>query len=314
MEAAATPAVMLNNPGLARLESRLRGEGWDVVLGWEMTETDRPKVRAVLHIDGAPLEQALLQTLPNLGLVAVIGAGYGSVDVGWCRAHGVEVTTAAGLNAADAADYAMGLVIAGWRGIPVSERMLREGRWEEAHRRRPPRSLSGRRLGIVGLGAIGVACARRAEPFGLEINWWGPRPKPDAPWPQAESLSALAAWSDILLVASRSHPGNRGVISREVIEAVGPDGMIVNIARGALIDEDALIAALKDGRLGRAALDVFVDEPTPEDRWADVPNTLLTPHDAGMTSDVVPRLLAAAIDNIRLFLAGQPLATPVRDA
>jgi lactate dehydrogenase-like 2-hydroxyacid dehydrogenase len=126
-----------------------------------------------------------------------------------------------------------------------------------------------------------------------------------------ESLPALAAWSDILLVACRANAGNRGMVSREVIEAVGPDGMLVNVARGSVVDEDALIAALKAGRLGRAGLDVFAEEPTPQARWADVPNVVLTPHNAGTTRDTIPRLIALAVENMRLFFAGRPVATPV---
>jgi lactate dehydrogenase-like 2-hydroxyacid dehydrogenase len=144
----------------------------------------------------------------------------------------------------------------------------------------------------------------------MVVGWWGPRAKL-APWPRAESLLELAQASEILVVAARAEAANRGLISRPVIEAVGPQGLIVNVARGSLIDEDALIAALKDGRLGRAALDVFAQEPTPAERWADVPNTVLTPHTAGGTADSIPRMVAQAIENVRLFLAGEPVASPV---
>jgi lactate dehydrogenase-like 2-hydroxyacid dehydrogenase len=122
---------------------------------------------------------------------------------------------------------------------------------------------------------------------------------------------ALAADSDILVVACRADASNRGLISKAVIEAVGPRGLIVNVARGSLIDEDALIAALKDGRLGRAALDVYAEEPTPAGRWADVPGTVLSPHTAGGTVDSIPRMVAPAVDNVARFLAGQPVASPV---
>jgi lactate dehydrogenase-like 2-hydroxyacid dehydrogenase len=122
---------------------------------------------------------------------------------------------------------------------------------------------------------------------------------------------ALAEDCDILVVACRADASNRGLISQAVIEAVGPKGLIVNVARGSIIDEDALIAALKDGRLGRAALDVFADEPTPAARWAEVPGTVLTPHTAGGTTESIPRMVAQAIDNVRRFLAGEAVASPV---
>jgi lactate dehydrogenase-like 2-hydroxyacid dehydrogenase len=152
--------------------------------------------------------------------------------------------------------------------------------------------------------------ARRVEACGMAVSWWGPNPKV-APWPRAESVLALAQDSDILVVACRADASNRGLISREVIEAVGPKGLIVNVARGSIVDEDALIAALKDGRLGRAALDVFADEPTPAERWADVPGTVLTPHTAGGTTESIPRMVGQAIDNVRRFLSGEAVASPV---
>jgi len=208
------------------------------------------------------------------------------------------------------ADHAIGLMISAWRNIGAGDRSLRAGGWRSDPLLAPPPSLNGRYLGVVGLGAIGEAVARRAEAFGLIVSWWGPNPKAAA-WPRAESLMELAQASDILVVCSRADAANRGLISRAVIEAVGPKGLIVNVARGSLIDEDALIAALKDGRLGKAALDVFAEEPTPRERWADVPNTVLTPHTAGGTTDSIPRMVGQALDNIRRFLAGETLASPV---
>jgi lactate dehydrogenase-like 2-hydroxyacid dehydrogenase len=248
--------------------------------------------------------------LPRLGLIANVSVGYDGVDVPWCRARGIEVTHAKGLNADDVADHAIGLLIDGWRNITAGDRVVREGRWRDDDRMRPRPSLKGRKLGVVGLGAIGEAVARRAEAFGMVVAWWGPNPKA-ASWPRAESLLALARDSDVLVVCARAEAANRGLISAEVIDAVGPQGMIVNVARGQLIDEDALIAALSAGRLGRAGLDVFAEEPTPAERWADVPNTVLTPHTAGGTTDSIPRMVAQALENVRLHLAGEPPMSPV---
>jgi phosphoglycerate dehydrogenase-like enzyme len=186
---------------------------------------------------------------------------------------------------------------------------VRSGEWGKV-RRPQGRSLTGRKLGVVGLGHIGVAAARRAEAFGLEVSWWGPNPK-DAPWPRADSLLRLAGDSDILIVASRADASNAGLISRDVIAALGPGGLLVNVARGSIVDENALIEALKSGALGAAALDVFVEEPTPPSRWADAPNVLLSPHDAGGTAETVPRMTALALENIRLHLAGEPLTAEV---
>jgi lactate dehydrogenase-like 2-hydroxyacid dehydrogenase len=295
---------------LALVQKPLEAEGLRVAKRWELAESERAEVRAIVHAGEVPLTPEFLSSLPRLGLIANVSVGYDGVDVPWCRARGIEVTHAKGLNADDVADHALGLLIAAWRNIAVGDRVVREGRWRDDDRMRPRPSLKGRHLGVVGLGAIGEAVARRAEAMGMRVSWWGPRPKP-APWPRAESLEALARDSDILVVAARAEAENRGLISKAVIEAVGPKGLIVNVARGSLIDEDALIAALKDGRLGRAALDVFAEEPTPPERWADVPNTVLTPHTAGGTTDSIPRMVSQAVDNVRLFVAGLAVASPV---
>ncbi|MFN3584612.1 2-hydroxyacid dehydrogenase [Phenylobacterium sp.] len=301
--------VMLSHPMLAPVEGPLAAAGFRTARRWELADGERPAVRAIVHAGEIPLTPDFLERLPNLGLIACVSVGYDGVDVAWCRARGIEVTHAKGLNADDVADHAMGLLLASWRNIVLGDRIVREGGWRDDDRMRPRPGLKGRKLGVVGLGAIGEAVARRAEAFGLEAAWWGPRPK-DAAWPRAESLLKLAQDSDILVVACRADASNRGLISREVIEAVGPRGLIVNVARGSVVDEDALIAALKDGRLGRAALDVFAQEPTPPERWADAPNTVLTPHSAGSTVDSIPRMVAQAVENVRLFLAGEPVMSP----
>jgi lactate dehydrogenase-like 2-hydroxyacid dehydrogenase len=302
--------VLISHPMLAPVQAPLEAMGLRVVRGWELNEGDAAEVRAIVHAGEVPLTPEFLGSLPRLGLIANVSVGYDGVDVPWCRAHGIEVTHAKGLNADDVADHALGLLIDGWRNIAAGDRVVREGRWRDDDRMRPRPSLKGRKAGIVGLGAIGEAVARRVEALGMSVAWWGPNPKP-ATWPRAESLLALAKDSDILVVCARAEAANRGLISAEVIEAVGPAGMIVNVARGQLIDEDALIAALKSGRLGRAGLDVFAEEPTPAARWADVPNTVLTPHTAGGTTDSIPRMVAQAMDNVRLFLSGEPVASPV---
>ena len=303
------PLTLISVPMLAVLEPAFRQGGLATARAWELDEAERPRVRAIVHAGEFVLTPQALQALPALGLIACVSVGYDGVDVAWCRARGIEVSHAEGLNAEDVADHAIGLMLAAWRNIPALDRTVREGRWRHEDRLTPQPSLGGRTLGVVGLGHIGAAVARRAEALRLKVQWWGPREKP-APWPRAESLAALAEASDILVVASRAEPANRGLISREIIEAVGPRGLIVNVARGSLIDEDALVDALKAGRLWRAALDVFAEEPTPAGRWADVPNAVLTPHTAGSSNEAVPLMVAQAVENVRRFLAGEALLSP----
>jgi lactate dehydrogenase-like 2-hydroxyacid dehydrogenase len=174
----------------------------------------------------------------------------------------------------------------------------------------PRHGLRGRKAGIVGLGHIGEAVARRLSAFDMKVAWWAPRLK-EADYPRAESLMALARESDVLVVCARPDETNRHLINKAVIEAVGPQGLIVNVARGSLIDEGALIAALRSGSLGMAALDVFETEPTPASRWADVPRTVLTPHTAGATLDSIPAMVSLTLENLRRYFHGEPLATPV---
>lgn len=303
--------VLISHQMLAPTEPGLAAQGYRVLRRWEMAEADAGEVEAILHAGEIALSPEFLGSLPKLGLIACVSVGYDGVDVPWCRAHGVEVTHADGLNAQDVADHAVGLLIASWREIVTGDRVLRAGEWRQSDRMRPRPGLGGRKVGIMGLGHIGQAVAVRVEAFGMQVAWWGPNPKPDARWPRADSLLDLARDSDILVVACRADASNRKAVDAEVIAAVGPRGLIVNVARGSIIDEDALIAALKEGRLGRAALDVFAEEPTPPDRWADVPGTVLTPHIAGGTVDAVPLMVAQAFENLRRHFAGETLASPV---
>jgi lactate dehydrogenase-like 2-hydroxyacid dehydrogenase len=304
------PLVMISHPMLVGIERSLQAAGLETAHAWELAEADKPRVRAMVFAGDLALTPEYLTSLPNLGLIANVAVGYDRVDVPWCRAHGIEVTHAKGLNADDVADHAMGLLIGAWRNIVQGDRMLRAGRWRREDRIAPHPGLGGKTLGVVGLGAIGEAVAVRAEACRMNIIWWGPNPK-ESRWPRAESLLALAQASDVLMVATRADPSNRGLISKEVIEAVGPHGLIVNVARGSVIDEDALVAALRDGRLGRAALDVFAEEPTPAERWADLEQVVVTPHTAGGTTESIPRMVGQAIENVQRFMAGEALVSPV---
>lgn len=267
-------------------------------------------IRAIVVAGEFELDKGLIERLPNLTHVACFTAGFDGIDVGWCHSRGLTVTHAPGVNHEDVADHSIGLVLSARRRIIDGDRAVKDGTWVLDNRLMTP-SLKGQRLGIVGLGDIGQAVARRAEPMRMTIAWWGPREKV-SPWPRADSLLALARNSDILVVACRADETNRGMISGEILDALGPNGLLVNVARGQLVDEDALIAALKDGRLGQAALDVFQDEPTDPLRWADVPNTLLTPHTAGATTEAVQGMLMLLVQNLQAILQGAPAVTPIR--
>jgi len=304
------PAILVLQPHLAPIADLLEAD-FTVWRLWQAPPLEASHtIGAIVTAGEFPVDQALAESLPNLGLIACFTAGYDGVDLVWAAERGLKVSHSPGVNHDDVADQAIGLMLAAWRGLVEGDAIVREGRWRPTEKR-ITHSLGGRRLGVVGLGAIGQAVARRAETFGLKVAWWGPNEKPDAPWPRADNLVALAEASDILIVAARASADNRGIVGRHEIEALGSHGLLVNIARGQLVDEDALIAALRSGALGMAALDVFETEPTPAERWTEVPNVVLSPHTAGATSAALPKMVALTRENLRRFFAGEPLANAV---
>lgn len=303
------PAVLIAQPHLSPIAPFLES-AYTVWRLWEAPPVEaEAEIEAIVVAGEYALDFALLDRLPRLRHVACFTSGYDGIDVVACRARELVVTHAPGVNHEDVADQAMGLILASLRRIVEGDRAVRAGGWTRETRTITP-SLKGKRLGVVGLGAIGEAVARRGDVFRMETRWWGPRDK-SAAWPRMSSLLELASWAEVLVVACRADDDNRGLIGREIMEALGPGGLLVNVARGQLVDEPALIAALKNGRLGGAALDVFSEEPTDAALWADVPNTVLTPHTGGATTDAVQGMLALLLQNLDAVLNGSAPITPV---
>ena len=302
--------VLVLQPLLEGVARALDGQ-FRVLRAWSDPVPLQRDAEAVVLAGEFALDKAFLEGLPRLRHLACFSVGYDGVDVAWARGRGLVVTHAAAVNHEDVADHATGLIIAQRRAIVEGDRRLREGGWRVDHKPMT-RSLTGAHLGLVGFGRIGEAVARRALAMGLEVAWWGPRAKADAAHERHDSLLALAGWSDILVVSSIADETNRGLISADVIEALGPQGLLVNVARGQLVDEDALVAALSDGRLGAAALDVFAEEPTDPARWAGLTNVVLTPHTAGATRESVARMLELLQLNLAAVLGGGEPVTPVR--
>ena len=300
---------MIMQPHLAALADRLQADY--IVLQAETAShpVEASQVRAVIVAGEFALDKPRLEAMQALGLIACFTSGYDGVDVAWARRRGLAVTHSPGVNHEDVADHALGLIIGSRRAIVSGDRSLRGGGWTAGAKTLTP-SLGGQRVGLVGLGRIGEALARRCDAMRMPVAWWGPRPKPQAGRPRADSVTALAQDSDILVVTCLADETNRGLISAEVLTALGPSGLLVNVARGQLVDEPALIAALRSGRLGGAALDVFAEEPTPAGRWADAPNTVLTPHTAGATVASVAAMMTLLKANLAAFFAGAPLLTP----
>ncbi|HXC59343.1 MAG TPA: NAD(P)-dependent oxidoreductase [Steroidobacteraceae bacterium] len=262
----------------------------------------------VIVSDGNVLPSVLLREMPRLQLVACFSTGYAGIDAAILRQRGIAFTTAAGVNAHDVADHACALMLAMWHGLLQADSAARRGDWRESTPAR--RSLRGCHLGIVGFGRIGAAIATRMAAHQMSIAWHGPNNKPEVMYPRLEDIRTLAEVSDILVVASRATPENRHHVGEAELLALGREGMLVNVSRGMLVDEDALIRCLKEGRLGAAALDVFENEPTPPERWRDVPNVLLTPHIGGYTREAGPAMVSRLEENVRRYFAREPLLTP----
>jgi len=300
------PAVLVHPP-LGLFEMQLANI-YDVV-HWP---TDRRDIQAAVTIGSVGLTRDMMEALPALKAIVCFGVGIDGVDLAYCKQRGIAVSNGPNINNEDVADVAMGLIISVARAFTQGERVLREGQWRPPLAVPPQRRLSGRKLGIVGMGAIGQAVAKRAAGFGLEIRWFGPRAKASIAHPYEPDLIALASWADIMAICARGDKATEKLIDARVIEALGSDGLLVNISRGSVIDEDALIAALKAGKLGGAGLDVFQEEPTPAERWRDVPNTTLTPHLGGGTREALYAGSQNVLENLRRALAGEPLLTPVQ--
>jgi lactate dehydrogenase-like 2-hydroxyacid dehydrogenase len=311
------PVIALSHPMFTGLEGMLSGQYevlkvWDHADPMDFARGPGQRLQALVAAGEHGFDRAFYEAMPKLELVACVSVGYDAYDPAFLQSRGMAMSHAASLNADDVADHAVGAALASWRIIVEGDRRLRAGEWTPSYRGPLRPSLKGRKVGIVGLGAIGLAIGKRLEAFGVEIAWWGPRAKADAPYPFVPSLIDLAKASDILFVACRADASNAGLISNAVIEALGPEGLLVNVARGSVLDEDAAIAALKSGALGMAALDVFIEEPTPPSRWAGVPNTVLTPHTAGSTAGVIPAMIGQMVENLRRHFAGEALLSPVK--
>jgi len=253
---------------------------------------------------------ALLAQLPALKVVSIFGVGYDGVDVATALARGVPVTHTPGVLTDDVADLALGLVLSVARQIPLADQHVRQGRWPQGALPLG-RKVSGARMGIVGLGRIGQAIARRALAFGMSVAYTARSEKKDSGFAFYPSAAALAAQVDFLVVITPGGAGTRHLINAEVLQALGPQGYLVNVARGSVVDEAALVQALADGTIAGAALDVYADEPhVPAALWA-MKQVVLTPHMASATHQTRQAMADLALANMRAGTAGQPLLTPV---
>jgi len=269
-----------------------------------------PHIVGVAATGEARVPRPLLEQLSAARVVSVFGVGYDGVDVAAAIERGVPVTHTPGVLSDDVADMAMALVLGIARRVPEGDRYVREGRWPGGPLALG-RKVSGARMGIVGMGRIGQAIARRASAFGMPIAYTARSAKADLPWSFVSNAVALAQQSDFLVVITPGGAGTRHLINANVLAALGPNGYLINVARGSVVDEEALICALRDGTIAGAGLDVFANEPQVPEALRQLPNVVLSPHTASATAQTRQDMADLAFANMRAGIDGQPLITPV---
>jgi lactate dehydrogenase-like 2-hydroxyacid dehydrogenase len=271
-----------------------------------------PGIRALVTNSTGGASRELIAALPQLEIIALFSVGYEGIDFAAARSRGIPVTNAPGVNAGSVADLALGLMLAAQRGIALRDREIRQGRFEDA--RALTHAMEGKRLGLLGLGNIGRAIAARAAGFGMTIGYSKPTRDADSPYRYFESAEALAAASDFLVVCTPGGPATRHLVNARVLAALGPDGYLVNVARGSIVDQRSLIDALERRAIAGAALDVYENEPEVPEALRRLDNAVLMPHVGGFTHESFRAAVDLVRANLRAHFAGRPLVTPVATA
>ncbi|AVA25671.1 2-hydroxyacid dehydrogenase [Rhizobium sp. NXC24] len=271
-----------------------------------------PSVRAIATRGELGVNRAMIEACPNLEVISVYGVGFDAVDLGACRERGIRVTNTPDVLTNDVADLGVAMMLCQSRGMLGAETWVRDGSWVGKGLYPLKRRVWGRRAGVLGLGRIGFEVAKRLKGFDMQIAYSDVEAKPYAN--DMEFVSdpvKLAEQSDFLFVTLAASAATRHIVGRNVIEALGPEGMLINISRASNIDEEALLSALETGKLGSAALDVFEGEPKLNPRFLALDNVLLQPHHASGTIETRKAMGQLVRDNLTAHFAGQPLPTPV---
>lgn len=270
----------------------------------------KDKIRAFASFTSYPVTAELIASLPKLEIIATMSVGTDHIDLAAAKARGIPVTNAPDVLTDCVADIGMALVLAVARRIVVADRFVRDGEWLKGAFPLATK-VGGATMGIVGLGRIGKAVAKRAEGFGMRIVYHGRRRQNDVSYPFFDDLAAMARESDYLMLTSPGGPATRHLVDNRVIEALGQKGVIINIARGSVVDEAAMVAALREGKLGGAGLDVYEDEPRVPEALFAMDNVVLLPHLASATHATRAAMGQLMIENLKAHFAGRKLITPV---
>jgi D-3-phosphoglycerate dehydrogenase len=275
-----------------------------------MLAAGRETIRAIATKGEVGASAELMDALPKLEIIACYGVGYDLIDVPAAQARGIRVTNTPDVLTEEVADLAIGLLLAAARRIPAGDAWVRSGAWRTQGSMPLTTRVWGKRIGIVGLGRIGGAIARRAEAFRMPVSY-SARQKKDAPYDWYPTPAALAPQVDILMVAAAGGAATRGLVDRATIEALQPGAIFCNVSRGSVVDEAALLDALRAGRIGAAGLDVFLNEPDIDPAFLGFDNVVLQPHAASGTIETRRDMGRLMRENLEAQMEGRPLPTPV---
>jgi len=284
---------------------------------WEAKDPDQlisdiaSSVRGIATTGGSGATAEFMDKFPNLEMIGSFGVGYDAIDVAHAKSRGLVVTNTPGVLVEGVAEMGLTLMLATTRRIAEGDRYVRAGRWAAEGDMALGRSLGGKRLGIVGLGDIGSRLAEMASVFNMQISYYGPNNKPAYRYTYEPNLVTLAANSDYLMICCKGGEDTRGLVNADVIAALGPEGMLINISRGTVVDEVALLSALQTGKLGFAGLDVFDKEPQVPDGFMDLDNVLMVPHIGSASVETREAMGALVAENIRAYFAGEQVLTPI---
>lgn len=266
--------------------------------------------RAIATMGDAGADAALMDALPELEIVACMGVGVDAIDVAHARSRNIAVTFTPDVLNEEVANTAIALLLAVTRRICLGDRYVREGKWLEAPMALT-RTIVGKRCAILGLGRIGKAIAKRATTLGCEILYHGRNPQHDQPYRYYADLVEMAREADVMIVITPGGAATRNLVTRDVLDALGPEGTLINVARGSVVDEPELVAALVEGRLGAAGLDVFAEEPRVPEALLAMDNVVLQPHVGSATRETRGAMAQLVVDNLEAHFAGKALLTPV---
>ncbi|KAI4355633.1 hypothetical protein L6164_004384 [Bauhinia variegata] len=283
---------------------------WNYPQRSQFLKENANSIRAVVGNSNAGADAELIEALPKLEIVSSFSVGVDKIDVNKCKEKGIRVTYTPDVLTDEVADLAIGLILALLRGLCACDQFVRSGKWKQGSDKLTTK-FSGKTVGILGLGRIGVAVAKRAEGFNCSICYYSRTEKPESKYKYYSSVVELASNCDILVVACPLSKETHHIVNKEVMNALGPKGFLINIGRGMLVDEAELVSALLDGRLGGAGLDVFENEPHVPEELFGLENVVLLPHVGSATVETRTAMADLVLGNLEAYFLGKPLLTPL---